>query len=262
MTKKEQVNNIFQFLEKFGFSPGSLKFLWDRRSAAKRNMILFSHKTLAHPIYFRGGQAANSDFCIFDEVIMRGSYDYHFPADFQPKTIIDCGANIGLATVFFKNRFPQAKIFSVEPASSNFSVLQKNTGQFSNITLYQAGVWDKTANLVIENYDTQYPFGFTVKETEQECENSFKAVTIEQIMKENNLDKIDILKIDIEGSEKEIFSADCDYWLSRTRFIFMELHDFMKAGCSKAFFSALSKYNFSLSALNGNNLTCEIHHNT
>ena len=51
--------------------------------------------------------------------------------------------------------------------------------------------------------------------------------------------------LDIEGSEKEVFSTDFENWLPKTKVIVIELHDAMKTGCSRAVFAAVNKYNFS-----------------
>jgi hypothetical protein len=64
-------------------------------------------------------------------------------------------------------------------------------------------------------------------------------------MRSEGWDTIDILKLDIEGSEKEVFEAGFEYWLPRTKAIIIELHDHMRAGASKALFNAIGKYDFS-----------------
>jgi hypothetical protein len=94
-----------------------------------------------------------------------------------------------------------------------------------------------------------------VKEVEAESTKSIRAVTIREIMEEQQIDFIDVLKIDIEGAEKEVFSSDYDYWLSKTRVIIIELHDSMKEGCSKTFFESLGKYDFK-TGISGENIIC------
>jgi hypothetical protein len=60
-------------------------------------------------------------------------------------------------------------------------------------------------------------------------------------MEEHHLDSIDILKIDIEGAEKEVFAAR-PAWLARIKMIAIELHDSKNIGCSRAFYTALDPY--------------------
>ena len=66
-------------------------------------------------------------------------------------------------------------------------------------------------------------------------------------------DLVDILKIDIEGSEKEIFEQGFEEWLPFTKILIVETHDRYKQGSSKAVLKAVSAYNFSLE-VSGENL--------
>jgi hypothetical protein len=61
------------------------------------------------------------------------------------------------------------------------------------------------------------------------------AITVDTIMKDYNLSRIDILKADIEGAEKEVFS-DTSAWIEKIDSIIIELHDRLKAGCSRSFY--------------------------
>jgi len=63
-----------------------------------------------------------------------------------------------------------------------------------------------------------------------------QAITIDKIMQIFDLEKIDILKIDIEGAEKEVFS-DSSSWIERVESIIIELHDHMKIGCNRSFYN-------------------------
>ena len=66
--------------------------------------------------------------------------------------------------------------------------------------------------------------------------------------------KIDILKIDIEGAEKEVFSDNIDGWLKKTKLVIIELHEESKPGCINAVETAMRKYNFQLFLEKGENL--------
>ena len=76
---------------------------------------------------------------------------------------------------------------------------------------------------------------------------SISTITIDEIMKILNVKKIDILKIDIEGAEHELFKNNYDTWLPNTRCLIIELHDRMRNRSSQNFFKAISKYDFSYS---------------
>lgn len=81
--------------------------------------------------------------------------------------------------------------------------------------------------------------------------DSVRAITIPDILRAYQLDKIGLLKVDIEGSEKELFDAPAP-WLGQVDAICIELHDWFKAGCSRSFFSAVK--DFSVEAWRGENV--------
>jgi hypothetical protein len=61
------------------------------------------------------------------------------------------------------------------------------------------------------------------------------AMTVDKIMNDYNLEKIDILKIDIEGAEKEVFS-NASSWIEKVDAIIVELHERRKTGCRRSFY--------------------------
>ena len=182
------------------------------------------------------------DYATFEEVLLREDYNIDF--GFEPQTIIDGGANIGLTSVFFANKFPNANIVAVEPEKENFQMLQKNTNSYSNISLLNAGIWDHNTFLSVVD-EGKGNNAFTVKEVPVNTENAIKALSVYEIMKQQDWSTIDILKLDIEGTEKNIFEKNYESWLPFVRVLIVELHDRMIEGSSEAVFNTISKYNFS-----------------
>ena len=184
----------------------------------------------------------SSDYYTFDQVFLRDQYNIHFP--FEPRTILDAGANIGLAAVYFSHRYPQANIVAIEPSVDNFTVLQKNIASYDKIKAYCKGLWNNDVYLKIINTEGVQN-AFMVAETTENNPAALPAISIDTIMKEQNWESIDILKVDIEGSEKEVFELNYENWLPKCKAIVIELHDNMKRGTSKSVFKAISQYNFS-----------------
>jgi hypothetical protein len=79
------------------------------------------------------------------------------------------------------------------------------------------------------------------------------SVTIGDILRESGFDHIDILKLDIEGAEKELFREGWEEWLPKVRMIVIELHDRFVPGCSQSFYSAILKRPFR-QEVNGENV--------
>jgi len=98
-----------------------------------------------------------------------------------------------------------------------------------------------------------------VSESDISNEHSVQSISVDGLLDEFNIDQIDILKIDIEGSEKELFEKNYEKWLPRTKMIIVELHDVMRWGSSKSFFNAITKYEYSMT-IKGENLICILNH--
>ncbi len=116
------------------------------------------------------------------------------------------------------------------------------------------GIWNKITNLLVKDVGFGN-WGFVVEEVDTETPDSIRAITITDIMKMYNIDYIDILKIDIEGSEKELFESAYEEWLPKVHLIIIELHDRFRKGTAKSFFKTMSDYNFSLT-LKDENIYC------
>jgi FkbM family methyltransferase len=190
-----------------------------------------------------------SDYATFREVLV--CEDYTLPDGFVPATVLDAGANIGLTSVFLASRFPEAQIISVEPDDENFNLLRSNTGPYPNIRPLRSGVWPRTCFL--ELVDTgEGPNSYQVKESQTHGVHSFEAVSPRKLMDDFGWQSIDLLKVDIEGAELELFSSAVESWLPHTRMLFVETHDRMRPGCTQALFSALSgiRYNCTLAGEN------------
>jgi FkbM family methyltransferase len=216
------------------------------------SLLQLRPKRYRYPISLRRG---TSDIQTFYKIFYFKEYDIKFPI--TPKVILDCGANVGLASVFFSNKYPDAKIIAIEPEASNFDLLKKNTAPYPNVVCLQKGIWNREANLTIVGGKDKW--GFQTLESDKQTQNSIPAIAINQIMEYYDLEEIDVLKIDIEGAEKELFEKNIEEWLPKTKFIVIELHDDFKKGCSKAFFNALSSFEYKLSA-SGENFICELVH--
>ena len=183
----------------------------------------------------------NDDLGIANSIF--GFQEYLLPIEnFQPKLILDCGGNIGSAAVYFANKYPDAQIYSVEPEKDNFKLLKFNTALYENIHPIKSALWDKETFIRVEDRGFG-KVGFMTFETNADALDAFRTTTVAKLLAESGFDEIDLLKVDIEGAEKEVFSApDVDEWLPKVKVLVIELHDRMKRGCSYEFFKAVSKY--------------------
>jgi len=188
----------------------------------------------------------------FEKIFLFDEYDFDFPNFIQnPKLIIDAGANIGLSAIFFANKFPNAKIIALEPEPENIKQFKANTKNYPNITLIEGALWKSNSFLKIEDIGLGEA-GFIVKEVTNKTSNSIESFSLDKILQNTDFNEIDFLKIDIEGSEKEVFE-NAETWLPKVKSFSIELHDQMKQGCSKSVFKAVNQQNFQFD-LKGENL--------
>ena len=210
-------------------------------------LYLFVVKRLKFPkqvdVQVKGVDAAislrtdTSDINIFEQVFVDSEYE--FLRGRKLDTIIDAGANIGLASVCFKQINPQAKIIALEPESSNFELLAKNLSAYDQVTPLKMGLWNKATFLKIANPEG-VKSGFRLAEVDAD-DADIETTTVDALIDQLGVDTVDLLKIDIEGGEVELF-ADKPQWLSRVRMLVIELHDRQVTGCSRALYAAVDPY--------------------
>jgi len=188
-----------------------------------------------------------SDMAIFDEIF----YSKYLPRDRSFTSVIDCGANIGCTVRYWKMLDPTCTVVAVEPDPENFELLTKNTAQLKNIHLMKAGVWPSSGLLDLEKEGV----GHSAVRTIPTAGGSTPAVTIPGLMEHYGFDRLDLLKIDIEGSELELFTQGDLSWLAHVNTIAIELHDHWRPGCGEAFFKAIAPYRWTY-AIVGYTLVC------
>ena len=180
-----------------------------------------------------------SDFKVFEQIFLFKEYDVEVP--FLPKLIIDAGANVGYGSIYFSEKFPSSMIIALEPEESNYNVLISNIKNYSKIIPLQKGLWHENTKLFIDNIDDN-KWSFELTTVKKENDTTITTCTVDELIKKYG--QIDMLKMDIEGAEKEVFSNSTD-WLSSVKMLIVETHDSKKPGCSQSLFNAVARHNFS-----------------
>ncbi|NBB22937.1 FkbM family methyltransferase [Runella sp. CRIBMP] len=173
----------------------------------------------------------SSDFLVFQQVFIKGEYRKVIEIINENKisinTVMDLGANIGLTTLFLFQYFPKANFICVEPDEENYKLLRFNLLPLKNTQVYKNAVWSEYKEIHLNrNFRDQKDWSISVSENNQESYSKVQTVTINDLVKGNNIDIIDLLKIDIEGSEKELFKDVVSAsFLDFTRVLAIEIHD-------------------------------------
>lgn len=201
----------------------------------------------AEPVCIPVGRGLNvslrdchTDLAIFEQVMLLGDL-LPGKTGAQPAYIIDAGAHIGCSSVYYALKFPDARILAIEAEGSNYRQLCRNAADIPAIRPLHAAVFHRSGHVVVTNPGDQ-PWGFQVGGAEDlttDHGQTIRAMTLDELISLSGFPHIDVLKLDIEGSEREIFAAGGQSWLPLVRLITIELHDRIKPGCTQSFEQAV-----------------------
>ncbi len=205
-------------------------------------LAITSHRLFARPTEINGHapgvrnpvhvRLQTTDPSTYAEVLLRGEYAFNLP--FSPKTIVDAGANIGMASIYFAHRYLEAKIIAIEAEASNFAVLARNVQPYPAIMPVHAALWNRDGQISVRAPDpaTGASGEWAFVTYEGGLGTKVRAITMHTLMREMSIQVIDLAKIDIEGTEQEVFEDT--RWLTGMGCLMIELHDRFRPGCSEA----------------------------
>jgi len=148
------------------------------------------------------------------EIYIDETYKINF--DTKSPYILDCGANIGLSILYLKERFPGARIIGFEPDDSNFALLQKNVGDLDQVTLVKKAIWKESGTIQFASEGSL--------SSKIASEGAARTVLIPSArLKDYLTEKVDFLKLDIEGVEYEVLKDSASN-LSMVDNLFIEYH--------------------------------------
>jgi len=165
----------------------------------------------------------------------------------EPKVIVDCGANVGYSSIYFLNAFPKARVIAIEPDPENFRICNQNLAPYSSrVQLLRAAVWGRSTRVAIQRgcFRDGREWATQVREANAGDRDTVDAVDMSSLVGLAPGGVVDLLKIDIERSELELFGCDPHRWLPSIRNIAIELHD---EHCERVFSQALQGYSYDKS---------------
>jgi FkbM family methyltransferase len=183
----------------------------------RKKSLTMKIRDLEYPVELR---LNNSDLVIFLGTFLHGDSDVK--GRLNPVTIFDLGANIGITALQFHRQFPSAKIFAVEPDPRNFSLLQKNTKEIHNIHPICAVISHLPGEFVQSNPD-DLAMSFQFVPSSSSSGKTIPGHTIADLIQHNRIQKPLLIKMDIEGAERDIFQNHND-WLGQTCGVLVEAH--------------------------------------
>lgn len=147
---------------------------------------------------------------------------YAFPSNNGLPVILDCGANIGLSVLYFKKKYPHAKVFAYEADPEIFEMLKHNiyNNGITDVEIVNKAVW--SSETVVE-FSIEGADGGRINMGSDKRLVKVPAVALFSILKNKHFD---FVKVDIEGAEFEALKG-CDDLLSNLKYAFVEFHSFM-----------------------------------
>ena len=195
---------------------------FNKKNSSKREIFLkegdfFIKKINQYTIYSHNRECIERTYKhIFERDI------YNFNSNSDSPLIIDAGANIGMGVLYWKSKFPNCKIIAFEPSRMAFNSLIKNVeaNNLTNVQCINKALADKEG--ILQFTTNEIISGSLVTEKNLKENYEVEAIKIDSFLKE----KVDFLKIDIEGAEKLIFN-DIKSNINNLNYIFLEYHSFL-----------------------------------
>lgn len=208
----------------------NLLFKTDFKFIASKNRIYINHNGVSAVIR----PFPSSDMLVFNQIFLRNEYKSVVTLLKQRKIkktiIVDAGANIGLALLYFFQHMGNDILtyVAIEPDPGNVSLLRENIerNHITQAYIEQAGVFNENCYLrVTSQFRDKKEWSFQVEKSFDQT--SIRGVQLKDIFAGYRMAEVDLLKMDIEGSEMLLFE-DANYaseWLKPVRTLAVEIHD-------------------------------------
>jgi FkbM family methyltransferase len=180
-----------------------------------------------------------SDIYTLAEILHERQYAVQTSLPERP-VIVDAGANIGVAGLWLRARYPGARLLCIEPEEENFRLLQANLGGLDRVTLVQAAVGKAsgTAQLHLAAHGAMHS---VVDDTGGKGDVSVPVLRLEDLLAQQGIGPVDLLKLDVEGSELDALEG-LGPRLKDVRVIVGEVHERLVDG--DAFYRLLERSGF------------------
>ena len=186
---------------------------------------------------FRGEEYALVIREVADRV--RSRYEEIVASGKRP-VVVDAGANIGTASLWFSRQYPQAAIVAIEPDPHNAEILNRNA-QGRRITVIEAAIGGQNGFVSVLNNGQAWGV-----QTER-AQSGVSVITVEDAVSAVPNGELFIVKVDIEGFESDLFASNTG-WIDRAFLVYVEPHDWLFPGMrtSRTFQQELAKRDFEL----------------
>lgn len=187
-----------------------------------------------------------SDVGVLDEVFVKE--EYKIDEDLHPDIIMDLGSNVGASILYFHLKYPKAKIYGFEPDPITFNKLQNNIGIEKDIIIENVAITSKNGFLDFFSFqDSSISSSFTNRSDKMK-RIKVLSKTLDQILIDNDIKQIDLMKFDIEGTEFEVFNNF--YGLDRVSYLIGEFHEDLSGERIEDFIKLMEEREVTKSGIN------------
>jgi FkbM family methyltransferase len=147
----------------------------------------------------------HSELIALKEIFVDGEYSFELTR--EPRTILDLGANVGQAALYFRSRFPAARIVSVEPASESFSLLTRNLGGDPGIELRRCAVTGRDGSVQLRKFHLSWINHVSAERVDDPrwLTEDVDGLSLASLLDAAGMETVDLVKADIEGLEYDVF---------------------------------------------------------
>jgi FkbM family methyltransferase len=175
---------------------------------------------------------ATSDPLAIYQVLLRrgGKAEYYLPERLAPEVILDIGSNIGTSILFFREKFPAAKIYGFEPHPETFRILEKNVAGLPAVEIFNYALGAANADVAVPFDGADFSRFTLAKDPGGEWSGPLSPTPCQvkhagDVVKSLGLTNVDLIKIDCEGVEYDVLTALPFELLSGCKWIVGELHN-------------------------------------
>jgi FkbM family methyltransferase len=169
---------------------------------------------------------SSTDWLVLEEIFQKDEYIFVRESIKEAEWIVDLGANVGYTLRYWQSLFPKVRIVAMEPEPNNCLICLRNidsAGLESQVTLLQAGVGSVRQQMRLVDAGMG-EWGYRTERTNAGEGLQIDVLPLSEVLADHAKGRrIDLLKCDIEGAEKELFE-DCRSWIRQVDAIVIELH--------------------------------------